>query len=201
MNTFSRVAVVLIAMTGVAAAQGAAKPPAPAAPVKQVPPTPKPADPAMEMKPPQELANAAKAMGGTWNCTGQAVDATMKMVPMTGKMKTTLAMGGWWLNSSFDAKVGKEPFHFESYTTFDAKSKRWKRVMVETGGGWSTGESAGMVSNKMDWELASHMAMGDASFKDHEDVSDPKAGAKLSGEMSMDGGKNWVSIYTMACKK
>jgi hypothetical protein len=32
-------------------------------------------------------------------------------------------------------------------------------------------------------------------------VSDPKAGVKMSGELSMDGGKNWLPVYTMSCKK
>jgi hypothetical protein len=97
--------------------------------------------------------------------------------------------------------MGKEPYKFESYATFDPSAKRWKRVMVSTYGAWNTGDSAGLVNNKMDWEMASHSAMGDAMFRDHMDLTDPKAGAKMSGEISMDGGKNWATVYTMTCKK
>lgn len=194
MKTISRVAVVLIGMSSLASAQP--KPAAPAAPAK--PPAP---DMAMMMKPPQELADMAKMSNGTWNCTGQGMDHSMKMTAMTGKLKMTSTMDGWWLNASFDSKIGKEPFRFESYTTFDAKSKRWKRVLIESGGGWATGESAGLVNNKVDWEMTSHSPMGDVAFRDHEDVSDPKAGAKMMGEGSMDGGKTWMKVYEMTCKK
>jgi hypothetical protein len=204
MKTFSRVAVVLIGMSSVAVAQPKADtkaPPPPAKPVaKEGPPATKPPE-GMDMKPPAELAAMAKASSGTWTCTGQGMDESMKMAAMAGKMKNTLAVGGWWFSSSLDAKSGKTPFHLESYTTFDAKTKRWNRVLVETGGGWATGSSAGLVNDKIDWELAFHSAMGDMAFRDHEDLSDKKAGVKMWGEASADGGKTWMKVYEMACKK
>lgn len=210
MNTFSRVAIVLIGMTSVVAAQPKA------ADSKMAPPAAKPADmkPAdakpidgkaggamPEMTPPKELAELAKASTGTWNCKGQGMDHTMKMTDMTGKMKIALGADKWWLQSSFDSKMGKEPFHFDSFTTYDAAAKKWKRVMVESGGGWSNGETAGMKDNKIDWDLTSHSAMGDAMFRDHEDLTDAKAGAKMWGEMSSDKGKSWIKVYEMTCKK
>jgi len=68
---------------------------------------------------------------------------SMKMTDMTATMKMKLELGNYWMHASFESKMGKEPFQFESFTTFDAASKKWKRVMVETGGGWLSGESAG----------------------------------------------------------
>ena len=213
MNTFSRVAIVLIGMTSVVAAQPKAAdnkmaPPAAkpadmkAADSKMAPPTDAKAAGAMaDMTPPKELADMAKASTGTWTCKGQGMDHTMKMADLTAKMKIALTPDKWWLQASFDAKMGKEPFHFESFSTYDAAAKKWKRVMIESGGGWSNGETAGMKDGKIDWDLTAHSAMGDAMFKDHEDVSDPKVGAKMSGEMSMDKGKSWVPVYTMTCKK
>jgi hypothetical protein len=211
MNTFSRVAIAMIGMTGLVAAQPKADPKA--ADPKMAPKAADPkmgdkmADPKMgdnkmaEMKPPAELTAAAKMAAGTWKCKGQGMDHTMKMADMTGTMVTKLEVDNWWMHGSFSSNMGKDPFHFESFTTYDANAKKWKRVMVETGGGWSSGESAGMKDNKVDWELTAHSAMGDAMFRDHEDMSDAKAGAKFWGEMSMDKGKTWIKVYEMACKK
>lgn len=201
MNTFSRVAIAIIGMTGLAAAQpkpGSAKPP-----------EAKPAEPKAgeakagmpEMKPPPELAEMAKGAAGTWRCKGQGMDHSMKMIDMTATMRIKLDLASWWIHGSFESRMGKEPFAFESFTTFDPSSRKWKRVMVETGGAWSTGESAGMKDNKTDWEATSHSAMGEAMFRDHEDMSDPKAGAKLWGEFSTDKGKTWTKVYEMTCKK
>jgi hypothetical protein len=200
MKTFSRLALVsscLIGMTGLAAAQAKdAKPAAPAKPEAK-PTGDKPAMP--EMKPPQQVADVAKATAGTWKCKGQGMDHTMKMADMTGTLKMKLELDNYWLHATFDSKMGKEPFHFESYTTFDGT--KWKRVMVESGGGWSSGESPGMKDNKIDWEMTTHSPMGDAMFRDHEDASDAKAGVKMWGEFSMDKGKTWTKVYEMTCKK
>ena len=155
----------------------------------------------MNMKPPQELADMAKVMNGTWKCTGKAAGMDGKtMADMTGTMKPKLEMDGCWMHDSFDAKMGKMPFHFESYTTVDSK-KQWHRVMAESGGGMSVGSSDGPKDNKMDWTLDSQGPMGAGKFKDHVDWSDMKAGVKAWGEMSMDGGKTFNKVYEMTCKK
>jgi hypothetical protein len=43
--------------------------------------------------------------------------------------------------------------------------------------------------------------MGEVMFRDHEDMSDPKAGVKQWGEFSMDKGKTWTKVYELTCKK
>jgi hypothetical protein len=216
MNTFSRVAIVMVGMTGLAAAQpkaGDAK----AADPKMAPKTAdaKAADPKMapkmadakaggmpEMKPPPELADMAKATTGTWRCKGQGMDMQAgKMIDMTATMKMKPSLNGWWMQASFESKMGKETFAFESFTTFDPSSKKWKRVMIETGGGWGSGESNGMTAGKVDWDMKVHSPRGDGMFKDHEDMSDAKAGVKMSGEISMDNGKSFNNVYSMTCKK
>ena len=192
MNTFSRVAIALVGMTGFVAAQPKTEPKA-GGDMK--------ADAIHDAAPPAELAAMAKMASGTWACKGQSMDRTMKMADMTGTMKMKSDVGGWWMHASFESKMGKESFQFESFTTFDPGSKKWKRVMAETGGGWSTGESAGMQGNKVEWDLTAHSAMGEFMFRDHEDLSDPKAGAKMWGEFSPDKGKTWTKVYEMTCKK
>jgi len=221
MKTFSRVAIAMVGMTGLVAAQPkdpkAADPKAaPAAPA-----APKPADTKAaaktepkadakaadtkaaaqdDSKPPKEVTDMAKAMTGTWRCKGQGMDHSMKMVDMTATMKIKSGLAGWWVNSTFESKMGKEPFLFESYTTFDPSARKWRRVMIESGGNWATGESLGMKDGKVDWEMATHSPqMGDGAFRDHEDYSDPKVGAKMWGEFSDKG--SWVKIYEMTCKK
>jgi hypothetical protein len=191
MSTFSRVVIALVGMTGLVAAQPKADPKAA---------DPKAAGGMPEMKPPAELAEMAKASSGTWHCKGQGMDHTMKMIDMTATLKVKSALSGWWINRTFESKMGKEPFVFEQYTTLDPSTKKWKRVMVESGGNWATGESAGMKDNKVDWELTTHSPMmGDGQFRDHEDYTDPKAGAKMSGEFNNKG--TWVKVYEMTCKK
>ncbi len=199
MNTFLQVAIAMVGMTGLAAAQPKADPKVAAADSKMADPK---AGGMGDMKgPPPELAAMAKATSGTWNCKGQGMDHTQKMVDTTGTMKLKLDVANWWMHASFESKMGKEPFQFESFTTFDPTSKKWKRVMVESGGGWSTGESDGMKDNKVDWNLTSHSMMGEVMFRDHQDMSDPKVGVKQWGEFSMDNGKTWTKVYELTCKK
>jgi len=204
MNTFSRVALAMASMTGLAAAQPKVDPrPADPRPAPR-PAAPKPPEPGaggMPDKPPAELAGLAKAATGTWHCRGQSLDRTRKLAEMSGTLKNKLDLDGWWLTTSFESRTGKDSFHFESFTTFDPGTKKWKRVMVESRGQWASGESDGMTDSKIDWELAAHSAMGEFTFRDHEDLSDPKAGAKLWGERSIDKGMTWTKVYEMVCKK
>jgi hypothetical protein len=194
-KTFSVIALAMVGMTGLAAAQAKADPKAadpkmaPKADAKAADPK-APAAGAPEMKPPQELADMAKAAAGSWKCKGQGMDHTNKMIDMTGTSTVKLDV--------------------ESFTTFDAASKKWKRVMVESGGGWSSGESDGLKDNKMDWNLTSHIpgamaammgGMTEMMFRDHEDMSDAKAGLKQWGEFSPDKGKTWTKVYEITCKK
>jgi hypothetical protein len=213
MKMFSRVAIAMVGTmvgaTGVVTAQPKAADP-------KMPPKVQPALPAaktepamadpkaggMSEKPPAELTDMAKATAGTWRCKGQGLDMhTSKMAEMTGAMTIKLDVDSWWLHGSFASRMGKDSFHFESFTTFDPATKKWRRVLVETGGAWSSGESAGMKDGKVEWELGMHSAMGDAMFRDREDMTDPKVGVKQSGEISTDKGKTWMKVYEMACKK
>ena len=203
MNKLTMVAVALVSMSGLALA-GDAKDPKAGAPKADAPKGGAPATPAkMEMpKAPQELADMSKAMAGTWKCTGKSLGMDMKtMEDMTSTAKLSLEMAGYWMHLTYDAKMGKMPFHFEEFTTVDSASKQWRRVMVESGGGQNIGTSTGPKDNKMDWELATTGAMGAGMFKDHEDWSDLKAGFKSWGEMSMDKGKTWTKVYEQTCKK
>ena len=199
MNKLTKIAIGTMTLVGIAglASAGDSKTPAPATGAPKAA-----ADmPKMDMTPPKELADMAKAMAGTWKCKGQGLGPDMKMADLTATMTPKLEMSGWWVHDTFESNMGKEPYRFESYTTYDGKTKKFRRTMMEKGGGWSTGESAGMNAGKMDWDLTMHGPMGDGMFRDHIDTSDAKVGMKSWGEASMDGGKTWTKVYEITCKK
>jgi hypothetical protein len=201
MFKLSFAALTLVGLTGLALAddpKAAPKADPKAAPKADAKADPK-AAPMPEMKPAAEIATMAKGIAGTWKCTGQGMAGPDKMVAMTATMTSKVEMGGWWIHETFNAKMEKMPFQFEAYTTYDPASKKWKRLMIEMGGGWSSGETA-MMGPKMDWEMATHGPMGDHMFRDHTDATDAKA-VKSWGEMSMDKGKTWMKVYEMTCKK
>jgi hypothetical protein len=157
---------------------------------------------AMEMpKAPQEVADMAKMASGTWNCTGKAYMPDNSAVDMKGTMKSKSDMNGFWMHDSWTSKMGKMDFNFESYTTYDASMKKWRRMMVDSMGGQMMGTSDGMNAGKMDFAMDAWSAMGQMMFKDHLDVSDMKAGMKSWGERSMDKGKTWQKDYEVVCKK
>ncbi len=164
---------------------------APAAPAK-----------AMEMpKAPKEVADMAKAMAGTWNCTGKGMMPDGSSLDMTGKLSTKSDLDGFWYHETLDGKMGKMGFKFESYATFDAGSKKWRKVAVDNMGGQSVGTSDGMTAGKLDWAVDSMGPMGAMMDKEHIDASDAKAGTKVWGETSMDKGKTWKKTFEVVCKK
>lgn len=198
MKTFSRVAiagVTMMAVTGVANAQQKAPAPAPL-PAKA---DKAPAAPAMP-SPPAELDMMAKATAGTWKCKGDEWDDKGTKGTMTATSTSKLELDKWWISESMDAK-GRMPFKMIAYTTYDAASKKWRRLAVMNGGGQMIGTSDGMKDGKMVWNLDMMSPMGAGQFRDYVDTTDAKAGMKVWGEMSMDKGKNWFKVYEMVCKK
>jgi hypothetical protein len=200
MKTFAKVVIASLTMVGVAAAQP--KAPAPKAPDAKTPAKPaevKVAPPAMPT-PPAELAAMAKAASGTWRCTGTGADDTGAMLKMTATYKTKVDLDKWWITDTFASTMGKTKFKFVTYTTFDAGSKKWRRVMVDNMGGQMVGTSDGMVDGKMTFNMDSMSPRGSSQFRDHADVTNAKA-PKYWGEYSTDKGKTWMKAYEMSCKK
>jgi len=152
-------------------------------------------------KPAAEIADMKKMMAGTWRCTGTTSDMKGVATPMKATMKTKADLDGFWIHDSFTGTAGKMKYTFETYTTFDASAKKWRRVMLDNMGGQMIGTSDGMKDGKMDFNLDTMSPMGASMFKDHLDASDAKAGLKSWGEMSMDKGKTWSKVYEMTCKK
>ena len=201
MSMFSRVAIAAVTMVGVASAQPS-KAPAPA-PAPKAAQAPAPADKGAAMPkltPPPELDAVAKASVGTWKCKGEEWDHTGAKAPMTATSKVKLDLDNWWVSESMEAK-GRMTFKMTSFSTYDATSRKWRRVAVTNGGGQMIGTSDGMKDGKMTWNMDMIGPMGSAQFRDTTDATDPKAGVKFRGEASMDKGKTWMPVYEMVCKK
>ncbi len=218
MNTLTRVAIASIAITGMVGI-AAAQPKADAkAPVKADVKADAKVDAKMKVepkdakapvadkkmadmpKPPAELEAMAKVAVGTWRCKGQEFGMDGVAATVTATNKAKLDLDKFWFTENLEVK-GKTTFKLSSFTTYDAASKKWRRVSVDNMGSYMVGTSDGMKDNKMDWNMDTMGPMGAAMFRDHIDLTDVKAGPKFWGEMSTDKGKTFNKVYEMTCKK
>jgi hypothetical protein len=205
MKTLTKVAIATFAMVGAAAAQpkDAAKE---KAPMKAPDPKdakkmePKVAPPAAT--PPAELETMGKQVSGTWKCKGKELGMDGTATDMTAVNITKVDLDKWWIADNLAVK-GKTSIKMQSFTTFDANAKKWRRVSVDNWGSQYVGTSDGMKDGKtMDWNLDVIGPMGAGMFRDHVDATDvAKTGVKMWGEMSMDKGKTFNKVYEMICKK
>ena len=162
----------LVALSGLAAADPQTKDkPAPANAKLEVPKLEAP-------KPPAEIDAMSKSVVGTWKCTGTTTTMAGAAEPMTAKVIAKVDLDKWWISDVVEGKSTRGPFKMVSYSTFDAASKKWRRVSIDN-----------MGTN------------GAGQFKDSVDPSDAKTGTKFTGVMSVDKGKTWKPVYEMTCKK
>lgn len=191
MKTFSLIT--LAALTATAAAQPKADKAAPAKEAKA------PAMPAV----PSELIEMAKLTSGTWKCKGEGMDADGSKVAITATNKARAELDKWWIAESLEVKGMKMGvMKMTTFTTFDAPSKKWRRVGFDNFGGQMVGTAdATPMGKPMTFNLDTLGPMGAGQFRDHIDASDLKAGLKAWGEMSTDKGKTWTKVYEMTCKK
>ena len=205
MKTFSQITIAMLTMSAVAVAQPKAdKAPAPA-PTKDAKPVagaPAKAAPAMPTVPP-ELIEMAKSSAGNWKCKGEAFEADGSKSPVTATNKAKADLDKWWISETMEVKGMKMGvFKMTTFTTFDAASKKWRRIGLDNWGGQMVGTAdAAPMGKPMVFNLDTLGPMGAGQFRDHVDPSDPKAGIKVWGEMSMDKGKTWTKSYEMTCKK
>lgn len=202
MKTFSQITVAVLTMSSVAIAQPkadkAAPPPAKDAKA-QVALKEAPAMPTV----PTELIEMAKVTTGTWKCKGESFERDGSKTAITATNKAKADLDKWWISESLEVKGMKMgAFKMATYTTFDAASKKWRRVGLDNWGGQMVGTAdAAPIGQPMVFNLDTLGPMGAGQFRDHTDPSDLKAGLKVWGEMSSDKGKTWVKVYEMVCKK
>jgi len=189
---FKLTSITLLALTGLATADTAKAPAKDAKTEAKAPEMP---------KPPAEIDAMAKTMVGTWKCTGTTSAPHGSSAKVAGKVTAKVDLDKWWLNDVFEGKGDRGAFKTVSFSTFDAASKKWRRVSVDNMGQQYVGTSDGIKDGKVVWNLDFLGAMGAGQFKDTIDPSDPKTGVKFSGLMSVDKGKSWKPVYEMLCKK
>jgi hypothetical protein len=157
-------------------------------------------------KAPQEVADMAKAMAGNWKCTGKvAMDPAnpANMTDFKGTYKAALDLDKWWIKGDWTSTMGKMKSRGIVYMTYDATAKKWYRHGMDNmgmgGSASSTGLPAGAKEGKMVWEGTGHM-MG-MEMKDRTTEEIAAKSVTMTSEMSMDGGKKWVTGMTMTCTK
>lgn len=202
MKTLTLISLSIATLAGAAYAEDkkAPTPPAdkkvPDAASVAVPPVIKPPE---APKPATELIDMAKAMAGTWKCTGQAdLGGTMMDVKATITHKPDL--DNFWVQSTFKGTAGKlPPFKFTMFTTYDAASKKFWRTRVNGRGGHAV-EWGTVNATKVSWEGDARMMGNDIKVRETQEVVGPKE-FHVMGEMSKDGGKTWTKDHDATCKK
>ena len=178
---------------------------------KKAPEAPKPAGDApkaMEQpKPAPEIAAMQKMMAGNWKCTGKgAMDPAnpANMTDFKGTFTSQLdaSLDKFWIKGSWTGSAGKLKMKGTSYTTYDAASKKWTRLMVDNWGmsgiETSSGLPAGTTEGTVSWEGESRFMGAVIKGKTTEDVKAKSMSMKV--EMSPDG-KKWATGMQMTCTK
>ena len=158
-------------------------------------------------KPPAELAAMQKMMAGTWKCTGKGAMDPAKPEALTdfkGTFTSTLdaSLDKFWIKGTWVGSAGKLKMKGTSYTTYDATSKKWTRMMLDNWGmsgiETSSGLPAGTTEGTVSWEGESRFMGAVIKGKTTEDVKAKSMSMKV--EMSPDG-KKWATGMQMTCTK
>lgn len=160
----------------------------------------------MEMpKPDAQIAEVAKAINGTWKCTGKGMGMDGKEVDskVTIANKVANNLDKWWIQTDITTAMGKTPYKIMSFTTYNPLEKKWLRVSVDNFGGTESTTSAGPKDGVLVWEGESIGQMGGPAGhkmkgKHTEDMKDPK-NVKMKGEYQIAG--KWTTVYDVSCKK
>jgi hypothetical protein len=146
-------------------------------------------------------------MGTRMNCTGTTwggPDGKTEM-KMKGTGTQALALDGWFIKGSSTLTMGegkaKSTLKIDSYMTWDPKISKWRSVGAANDGSIMVGTSELKDGKRSSMSDMYGGMMGDGKFRESGDMTDPKAGMKMMGEMSKDGGKTWNKVYDMTCKK
>jgi hypothetical protein len=200
---------ITIVLAGAAATASAqpdkAKPAAGAAAVAPMPPT-KPPPPKEDMTPPKEIADAAKAMVGSYSCKGNVSEMDGSSKPTTLKMKISTDLGGFYIVVDMmeaKSKDRPQPFMAHMFRTYDAAKKTWTNTMLGNGpGGPLTETTTDAVGTgaAVTWTGNTQMMGQNISEKSHEEPDLKTKTVHLWGEVSMDG-KTWMKEYDLSCKK
>ena len=157
-------------------------------------------------KPGAEITEMSKMMVGNWKCTGKMwMDPSKPDQSMDMKMTMKMAsdMNGFWIKGSMDAGP---MFKGEVTFAYDGGQKKFVNIVRDSMGAYEMKWSTGMKDNKMVWDGDAYMPAGmggpggKMKVRETNDMTDMKAGLKLTGEYSMDG-KSYAKMWEATCKK
>jgi hypothetical protein len=152
---------------------------------------------APEMKPPQELTDLAKAMAGTWKCTGSSDFGGTKM-EIKGTVTHKTDLDGYWISTALTGNAGKMTVHSAFLTTYDTDKKKFYRATANGRGGhgvaWGT-----LADKKISWDGEARWNGKDVKVRTTEDMSGKDV--TIKSESSKDGGKTWAFEADITCKK
>ena len=170
-----------------------------------VAPPPKTPPPMPEMKPAPEVAEAAKAMSGSYKCKGNVMNPDGSSKPSLGSLKISADMDGYYLLVDLAQQKTKEnptPFKAHMFRTYDPSSKTWSMVMIATAPGAPiVATTTDAMSGPVTWTSTGAMMGQKFTEKSHEEFDAKSKSLHMWGEYSMDGGKTFLKDYDTTCKK
>ncbi len=171
---------------------------APMPPAKTPPPEP-------EMKPAPEIADAAKAMAGSYKCKGVDFNPDGSSRPSLATMKISSELDGFYILVDLQEQKTKEnatPFKARMYRTYDADAKKWTNTLLATApGGPLTMTTTDAMGGQVTWSGSFSMQGHSFTEKSHEEPDAKTKSVHIWGEFSMDGGKTFNKDYDITCKK
>ncbi|WP_395847388.1 DUF1579 domain-containing protein [Cystobacter fuscus] len=141
------------------------------------------------------LADAARALAGTWRCNGAIYGGDGAASPSKVTLNVSLGLDKAWLQTEFVVSSGKYKYNFNSYRTFDTSSSKWVNVIVDNLGGHAVSSSTDGVI----WTGESSGPMGKMEIRDTETLVSPGE-VNMLGQYSLDG-RNWSTGYELSCKR
>ncbi|WIG92919.1 DUF1579 domain-containing protein [Myxococcus sp. SDU36] len=138
--------------------------------------------------------DSAKALAGTWTCTG-SVHGPGGASPSEVTLDVRPDLDKTWLRTDFAVLSGEYKYKFTSYRTFDAASSKWVNVIVDNLGG----HAKALSTDGITWLGESSGPMGEMRIRDTEHVVSPGM-MNMRGQYSLDG-RTWNTGYDLSCKK
>ena len=156
--------------------------------------TPPKVEPAIDA--PSALADAARALAGTWRCSGSVYGPDGAAASeVTVDVRLDGGLDEAWLQTVFAVASGKYKYKFTSYRTFDSSSSKWVNVIVDNLRGHAVSRSTDGVT----WTGDSSGPIGTMKIRDTETIVAPGK-VKMVGQYSLDG-SNWSTGYDLSCDK
>jgi hypothetical protein len=169
-------------------------PPPPAAPPRKAPPS--------MARPTAEVAELAKALIGTWRCTGTLPGAREDdpAIELTAVLRYRFDVEKVWLHDELEAKTDAASWRLEGFVTYDPSVKAWRRVGIGGDGGYLIATAPAVKDHLLTWDGTIEGPRGAASLRERVDLADPKA-LKLTRERSTDQGQTWAPTLQLSCAR